>query len=237
VRVVGNVKFDVSIDEQLIEQGRRLRQSFGGERCAWVAGSTHAGEDEAVLSAQMQLLKKQPRALLLLAPRHRDRFEAAATLLAKSGLRFERRSAGGPAGECPAVQGALAQCQVLLVDTLGELSMMYAAADVAFVGGSLVPVGGHNLLEPAALGLPVLSGPFQDNNREIAKLLSACGAVAEVADAAQLAESLVRLFADAEQRRRMGEAGIRIVAANRGSVAALLGLIEPMLAAAPAAHR
>ena len=117
--------------------------------------------------------------------------------------------------------------------------MMYAAADVAFVGGSLVPVGGHNLLEPAALGLPVLSGPFQDNNREIAKLLAARGAVTVVADAEQLAETLVRLFADAAQRRRMGEAGILIVAANRGSVAALVGLIEPMLAAArlPAAHR
>jgi 3-deoxy-D-manno-octulosonic-acid transferase len=235
VQVVGNVKFDVRIDAQLIEQGRRLRQSFGGGRCAWVAGSTHAGEDEAALCAHTRLLQEKPRALLLLAPRHRDRFEAVAALLVKSGLRFERRSSVASPGQ----PQNLAQCQVLLVDTLGELAMMYAAAEVAFVGGSLVPVGGHNLLEPAALGLPVLSGPFQDNNREIAKLLTARGAAAVVADASQLAEALVRLFADAARRRRMGEAGILIVAANRGSVAALVGLIEPMLAAArlPAARR
>jgi len=224
VRVVGNVKFDVRVDAQLIEQGRRLRRSFGAERCAWVAGSTHAGEDEAVLSAHAQLLQKKPRALLLLAPRHRDRFESVAAMLERSGLRFERRSSSGAS--------LSAQTQVLLVDTLGELTMMYAAADVAFVGGSLVPVGGHNLLEPAALGVPVLTGPFQDNNREIAKLLAARGAAAVVADAAQLADALERLFADAAQRRRMGEAGILIVAANRGSVAALVELIEPALAGA-----
>jgi 3-deoxy-D-manno-octulosonic-acid transferase len=233
VRVVGNVKFDVGIDGQLIEKGRRLRQSFGMERCVWAAGSTHAGEDEAVLRAHARLLTEKPRALLLLAPRHKDRFEAVAALLKSSGLRFERRSTGAPAAN-----GTLAPCQVLLVDTLGELTIMYAAADVAFVGGSLVPVGGHNLLEPAALGLPVLSGPHQDNNREIAKMLLARGAVTVVADEVQLGEYLTRLCGDAALRRRMGEAGILIVAANRGSVAALLEIIEPGMAGpAPAAHR
>lgn len=235
VRVVGNVKFDVRMDAQLIEQGRRLRRSFGSERCAWVAGSTHAGEDEAVLSAHAQLLQEKPRALLLLAPRHRDRFEAAAALLENSGLRFERRSSGGTRAESTQ-EGRLTQ--VLLVDTLGELAMMYAAADIAFVGGSLVPVGGHNLLEPAALGLPVLSGPYQDHNKEIATMLAARGALAVVADAVQMGEALKRLFGDAAQRRRMGQAGILIVAANRGSVAALVEIIEPLLAAKlSAAHR
>jgi 3-deoxy-D-manno-octulosonic-acid transferase len=234
VRVVGNVKFDVSIDAQLSEQGRHLRQSFGGERCVWVAGSTHAGEDEAALSAHARLLRDQPQAVLLLAPRHRERFEAVAALLKNSGLRFERRSSGGGRPE-----GTLARCQVLLVDTLGELAVMYAAADIAFVGGSLVPVGGHNLLEPAALGLPVLCGPHQDNNREIEKMLAASGALAVVADAAQLGETLERLFGDRAQRRRMGEAGVQLVAANRGSVAALMEIIEPLLAGErePAARR
>jgi 3-deoxy-D-manno-octulosonic-acid transferase len=238
VSVVGNVKFDVGIDAQLIAQGRNLRQSFGMERCVWAAGSTHAGEDEAVLRAHARLLTERPRALLLLAPRHKDRFETVAALLESSGLCFERRSTGverRSAGE--SAEGAFAPCQVLLVDTLGELTMMYAAADVAFVGGSLVPVGGHNLLEPAALGLPVLSGPHQDNNQEIAKMLIARGAVAVVADAMQLGEALTRLSGDAATRRRMGEAGMLTVAANRGSVAALLDIIEPRLAAAPAAHR
>jgi len=237
VRVVGNVKFDLNIGAQLIAQGRLLRQAFGSGRCAWVAGSTHAGEDEALLRAHKQVLEKQPRALLMLAPRHRDRFETVAALLVKSGLRFERRSSSagpperGALAQGALAQGALAQCQVLLVDTLGELSMMYAAADVAFVGGSLVPVGGHNLLEPAALGLPLLTGPFQDNNREIAALLAARGAAAVVADETQLAEALLSLFADAARRRRMGEAGMLIVAANRGSVAALADIIAEMLAA------
>jgi 3-deoxy-D-manno-octulosonic-acid transferase len=235
LRVVGNVKFDVSLDAQLIEQGRRLRRSFGGERCVWAAGSTHAGEDEAVLSAHARLLQEKPRALLLLAPRHQDRFETVAGLLKSSGLRFERRSSGGVAAKSSLESGLT---QVLLVDTLGELAMMYAAADVAFVGGSLVPIGGHNLLEPAALGVPVLSGPYQDNNKEISKMLAARGAVAIVADAVQLGQALRRLFGDAAERRRMGEAGILIVAANRGSVAALIEIIEPLLAARPsAAHR
>jgi 3-deoxy-D-manno-octulosonic-acid transferase len=107
---------------------------------------------------------------------------------------------------------------------------MYAAADVAFVGGSLVPVGGHNLLEPAALGVPVLCGTHQANNPDIAAKLLASGAAAQVKDAVELAEALVRLSGDSGQRTRMGESGMRIVAANRGSVAALMQIMEPLLA-------
>jgi len=166
---------------------------------------------------------------LLLAPRHRDRFETVAALLESSGLSYRRHSKAGP----------LADAQVLLVDTLGELAAMYAAADVAFVGGSLVPIGGHNLLEPAALGVPVLCGPYQANNKDIAAKLLASGAAAQVQDAAQLGEALLRLCGDAPARKRMGQAGVEIVAANRGSVAALLRIMEPLLAvpAVPAAYR
>jgi 3-deoxy-D-manno-octulosonic-acid transferase len=107
---------------------------------------------------------------------------------------------------------------------------MYAAADVAFVGGSLVPIGGHNLLEPAALGVPVLYGPHQANNKDVAAKLQASGAAARVKDAAELGDALLRLSADAAERKRMGEFGMQIVAANRGSVAALLKIMEPLLA-------
>ena len=234
-QVVGNVKFDIGIDAKSIEEGRRLRQEFGTERFAWVAGSTHAGEDGEVLSAHTQLLREKPQALLLLAPRHRDRFEAVAAQLKSSGLRYGRRSesaAGAGAGAQPCVE-----CQVLLVDTLGELATMYAAADVAFVGGSLVPIGGHNLLEPAALGLPVLCGPYQANNKDIAAMLLDSGAAAQVGNADELGAALLRLCNDAAQRRRMGDAGMHLVAANRGSVAALLELIEPLLEQGPAAYR
>ena len=126
---------------------------------------------------------------------------------------------------------------MVLVDSVGELAALYAAADAAFVGGSLVPIGGHNLLEPAALGLPVLTGPHYSNGREIARLLLAQGAALEVKDARELAAAVRRLLADPEERRRMGEIGRQIVESNRGSVARLLAFIEPLLsdpAAAPA---
>jgi 3-deoxy-D-manno-octulosonic-acid transferase len=231
VSVVGNVKFDLEPDAHAAGQGQSLRQKLGAERFVWVAGSTHAGEDEAVLDAHARLRGEKPQALLLLAPRHRDRFEPAAALLRSNGLRYQRRSeaTSGPSG-VGGPSGAADACQVLLVDTLGELAVMYAAADAAFVGGSLVPVGGHNLLEPAALGLPVLCGPFQANNKDIAAMLLSCGAAAEVRDGAELGAALSRLSDDAAERKRMGEAGVRIVAANRGSVAALVAIIEPLWA-------
>jgi 3-deoxy-D-manno-octulosonic-acid transferase len=162
----------------------------------------------------------QPNALLLLVPRHPDRFEAVADSLSRAAVRFTRRSTGIEPG------GA---AQVVLVDTVGELGALYAAGDVAFVGGSLVPIGGHNLLEPAALGLPVLTGPSYFASNDIARLLIAQGAALEVADARELAAALARLLGDPAERQRMGAIGRRIVESNRGSVARLLELIEPWL--------
>jgi len=121
----------------------------------------------------------------------------------------------------------------VLVDTVGELATMYAAADVAFVGGSLVPVGGHNLLEPAALGLALLTGPYTSNGRDVARLMLSQGAAVQVADAAALAAALRALFADGERRQRMGAIARHIVESNRGSVARLLSLIAPLLSGEP----
>src|SRR6202789_2924759 len=149
-RVVGNIKFDMELGAEVADRGRGLRAAFGSERPTWIAGSTHAGEEEQVLAAHEELLAGRPDALLLLVPRHPERFEAVADLLSRRGWRFARRSAGS------APDGAT---QVVLVDTVGELAVLYASADAAFVGGSLVPIGGHNLLEPAALGIPVVAGP------------------------------------------------------------------------------
>ena len=123
-----------------------------------------------------------------------------------------------------------AATQVVLVDSMGELAAFYASADVAFVGGSLVPVGGHNLLEPAALGLPVLTGPYQSNGQDIARLLIQQGAALQVADAQELAAALTRLLADPKERQRIGDIGRRVVESNRGSAARLLELIEPLMA-------
>jgi 3-deoxy-D-manno-octulosonic-acid transferase len=218
--VVGNVKFDLELSAEAALQGRNLRAQFGLERPTWIAGSTHAGEEEQVLEAHLLLLAKRPDALLLLVPRHKDRFQSVADMLARRGVRFERRSSG---------MAPDAGVGVLLVDTVGELQALYSSADIAFVGGSLVPVGGHNLLEPAALGLPVLTGPYQFNNQEIASLLLRRGAALQVADAQELAGVLQRLLDSPAERHRLGSIGRDIVESNRGSVARLLDLIEPRL--------
>jgi 3-deoxy-D-manno-octulosonic-acid transferase len=216
-RVVGNIKFDMELGGEVADRGQRLRAAFGSERPTWIAGSTHAGEEEQVLAAHEELLAGRPDALLLLVPRHPDRFEAVAELLSRRGWRFARRS--GPDGAT----------QVVLVDTVGELAVLYASADAAFVGGSLVPIGGHNLLEPAALGIPVLTGPSHSNGRDIARLLLQQGAALQVADARQLAAALAQWLANPAERRRIGAIGRHIVESNRGSVARLLELIEPWL--------
>ncbi len=221
-RVVGNLKFDIEIDAAVVRRGLELRGTYGASRPVWIAGSTHAGEEEAALTAHAHLRSVVPDALLLLVPRHPERFQAVADLLTRRGFRFERRSSN---------DAVRPDADVLLVDSVGELAMLYASADVAFVGGSLVPVGGHNLLEPAALGIPVITGPYQSNAKEVAQLLQREEAVLQVADAGELSLVLTELFTDSARRRRIGANGRRVVDMNRGSLLRLLELIEPMLAA------
>ena len=219
---IGNIKFDVQVDESNIGKGRELRLRYAGERPIWIAGSTHAGEEETLLEAHAALSSTLRSALLMLVPRHPQRFESVANLLARRGIAFDRRSSAA---------AVRPESSVLLVDSVGELAALYASADVAFVGGSLVPVGGHNLLEPAALGVPVITGPFNANSKDVARLLLQSGGAVEVADAAALAGQLRQLFADPDERRRIGTRAREIVERNRGSVARLLALIEPLLAA------
>jgi 3-deoxy-D-manno-octulosonic-acid transferase len=216
--VVGNLKFDRALPPELMLRGRQLRARYAAGRPVWVAGSTHAGEERIVLDAHALLLATLPRALLILAPRHPQRFTAAAASVAAHGFHCRQRSADPAAGDY----------QVLLLDTLGELSDFYAAADVAFVGGSLTPVGGHNLLEPAALGLPVLAGPHNFNSPEVARTLGRQGALTIVHDAAELAAALARLLADQEARTRQGAAGRAAIDANRGALERLLRLIDQL---------
>ncbi len=219
--VVGNLKFDMRLGESVAGSGRELRRRYLGARPVWTAGSTHEGEEELVLDAQAVLERTVPGALLVLVPRHPQRFEGVAALLERRGVIFDRRARS---------EAVRPEAQVLLLDTMGELAAFYAASDVAFVGGSLVPVGGHNLLEPAALGVPVITGPHTQNAPEIARLLIEAGGAVEVNDAAALAAAAGRLLADTSLRERMGGSARAFVEAHRGSLARLLALIEPLLA-------
>ncbi|WP_280539894.1 lipid IV(A) 3-deoxy-D-manno-octulosonic acid transferase [Chromohalobacter sp. 11-W] len=206
--VVGSIKFDLPINAESRDEGERLHTQWGA-RFVWVAGSTHEGEDEQVLAAHARLRRTHPQALLVLVPRHPQRFSAVAELCEARGERLARRSQG----EAPS-----AETSVLLGDTMGELMRFYAASDAAFVGGSLVPIGGHNLLEPAALGVPVLTGPHLENFQDIAETLREAKALCEIDAAETLGDALATLADDPEQRRRLGAAGEAVVAANRGAL-------------------
>ena len=218
--VTGNIKFDFLPPAGIEESGGRWREKYAPGRPIWVAGSTHEGEESIVLEAHRRVLEKFPDALLVLVPRHPQRFEAVRDLLARRHEGSADRSSG--AAIPPATS-------VLLGDTMGELMMFYAAADVAFVAGSLAPIGGHNLLEPASVGRPVLTGPHNFNGEEIARLLMDAGAAIIVADAEQLSHAIKGLFADAKLRRVMGAAGKAVLDSNRGALDRLLTLVDPLL--------
>ncbi len=220
VKVTGSIKFDLAIDDATRAAGRALREALGAERPCWIAASTHDGEDEQVLAAHAGVRERFPGALLLLVPRHPERFVRVAALCEARGFGGARRSRGETGDEVA----------VYLGDTMGELLALYAAADVAFVGGSLVPTGGHNPLEPVALGLPVVTGPHLHNFARIASLLEEAGALTRVADAGALASWVVELLASPERAAAAGAAGREVVERNRGALDRLLTEVETLLA-------
>ncbi|MFJ2483112.1 lipid IV(A) 3-deoxy-D-manno-octulosonic acid transferase [Pseudomonas sp. NPDC087598] len=214
VEVTGSIKFDLTIDPQLLQRAADLRGQWQAlERPVWIAASTHEGEDEVVLDAHRRLLANYPNALLILVPRHPERFNSVFELCQREGFATVRRSTGANVD---------AQTSVLLGDTMGELLFLYALADSAFVGGSLVANGGHNLLEPAALAKPVLSGPHLFNFLDIAAQLREAGALAEVDDAEGLAVEVQRLFELPRDAQRMAEAGLAVMRRNQGALQRLL---------------
>lgn len=208
VHVTGSIKFDLRLSDKVKQQAVQLREQFG-ERPVWVAASTHEGEEEEVIKAHKQILQVFPEALLVLVPRHPERFNATADLLKREGLHYCRRSEG----VLPNIN-----TQAYLGDSMGELLMLYGAADLAFVGGSFADVGGHNLLEPAAWEHPVLSGPKLYNFERIASLLEAGGALTIVASGAELGQEVVALFSDEVRRAKEGVAAAKVVAAHGGAL-------------------
>ncbi|WP_327439500.1 lipid IV(A) 3-deoxy-D-manno-octulosonic acid transferase [Pseudomonas donghuensis] len=220
VQVTGSIKFDLSIDEQLLPRARALREQWqASQRPVWIAASTHEGEDEIILAAHRQLREHHADALLILVPRHPERFNSVFELC-HGQFPTVRRSSAEPIN---------ADTAVLLGDTMGELLFLYALADIAFVGGSLVANGGHNLLEPAALSLPVLSGPHLFNFLEIAAMLREAGALQEVDDAQGLAAEVRRLIELPRDAQRMGAAGLAMMKANQGALKCLLDALGRLI--------
>jgi 3-deoxy-D-manno-octulosonic-acid transferase len=218
--VIGNIKFDIELPENLVSDGKILRRDLLGDRPVWIAASTHDDEEQQVLDAHATLREQFPDLLLVLVPRHPERFREVRKLVEQHDFKYARRTAGDACG---------AETAVYLVDTLGELTLFYAASDIAFVGGSLVPIGGHNLLEPAALGLPVISGPHVFNAQEIADMFIELGASRVVSNAAELAAAVADLVSNPDAARLAGDQGREIVLQNRGSLAKLLSLLEPLI--------
>lgn len=220
VQVTGSIKFDLHLPASLREQAQVLRREFGIERSVFIAASTHEGEDVQVFDAFAHILRSIPRCLLVLVPRHPERFAAAAALSRKRGYATATRSR--PPRRYDDVD-------VFVGDSMGELPLFYAASDVAFVGGSLVPTGGHNMLEPAALGLPVLFGPHVFNFSDISRMLLEVGAAWQVADARALGERVLALLEDANLRHNVGDCGRQFVERNRGALERLMTIIDQQL--------
>lgn len=218
--VVGNIKFDIRLPEGIAAEGKAFRDRQALDRPVWIAASTHEGEEEAVLEALEAVRLRFPQTLLILVPRHPQRCGSIEALLMRKNLSFVRRSSGEQCNR---------ETDVLLVDTLGEMYLFYAASDVAFVGGSLVPVGGHNLLEPAALSMPIVTGPQNFNAEDIVEMLHTAGAVSIIQDAEELADEITSCLARPEQCRERGRAGRRILDENRGALDRLISLVMPLV--------
>jgi len=220
VHVSGNVKFELELPPDLEARKATLARRIEGRRPTWIAASTREGEDGKVLQAFRQCLQTLPEMLLILVPRHPERFRAVERLCIEQDLQVVSRSSGKP---------VTPHTQVLLGDSMGELLVYYALSDVAFVGGSLVDTGCQNVLEPAALGLPVLTGPSHYNFAAACEILETAGALVTVPDETALAYEVTRIFADPDARVRMGAAGRRSVRDNGGALERTYRLVEEQL--------
>lgn len=220
LQITGSVKFDIRVPEEVKQRAGDLRLSWGNGRLVWIAASTHEGEDAQVLDAYQQLLADRPEMLLVLVPRHPERFGQVVDLCLSRGLSIARRSLNEK------VDGTT---QVLVGDTMGELLLLYAASDMAFVGGTLVETGGHNFLEPAALALPVFSGPHLFNFTEVSRMLLGAGAMKTVENSDQLASAIRAALDDRSLSRSMGQAGLAVVEDNRGAQQRVFELIRAFL--------
>lgn len=217
----GSIKFDIHITAEQRQAARAERQKLAADhRPVWICASTHEGEEDIILHAFSALLVRHPDTLLMIAPRHPERFDKVAAKIAVRGFDFARRSDNSE----------LAGKPVLLLDTMGELALLFGCADVATVGGSLIDRGGHNSLEPAAWGLSLVNGESDFNFAEISRLLQHSGALMVVRDQVELGEQVAALLADDALRKQRGAAGFAVIEQNRGALERLLVVLQGYLA-------
>ncbi len=217
VHVVGSLKFDLELPVELNEKGVALRQALGSDRLIWMAASTHPGEDEIILAAHRLILQKFPQALLMLVPRHPERFKAVADIVVEKKLTMVRRTDN---------TSCHADTNVYLGDTVGEMLVLFSVCDVACVAGSFVKIGGHNVIEPAALHKPVLTGPYLYNFTDVTDMMLANGGMIKVTNADELANELIKLFEDSAYRLKVGENAYQVVEKNRGALQRQVKLID-----------
>ena len=220
VRVTGNIKFDLQIASDLEATAKVIRHKLFPKRPVWIAASTHEGEEDQILDAFARILNAIPAALLILVPRHPERFKRVAELCSSKGYGVTTRTQGTPVKN---------STEIFLLDTMGELRLFYAASDVAFVGGSLVSVGGHNPLEPAAVFKPIVFGVHMHNFDAISKLLQNENAAIRVENSAGLAETVTNLLLDQTMAKEMGEAGKQVIEKNRGAMERTLDLLRSFI--------
>ncbi|TAN67888.1 MAG: 3-deoxy-D-manno-octulosonic acid transferase [Methylobacter sp.] len=217
VRVLGNIKFDIEVSNEIIEQGLQLKVGLFGGRFVWLIASTHKDEEAIFLEIYKNIKQEIPELLLVIVPRHPERFGEVSKLCELYRLAVVRRTSGEA---CPR------HIDVYLADTMGELKMLYAAADAAFVGGSMVPVGGHNILEAATVGTPVLFGPYMANFKDIAQGVLRQNAAVQCRDSNEIIRAIIALHANSAYRQSLAEKGRAFVRQNQGAIARVFGLLE-----------
>ena len=213
----GNIKFDVEIPQSTIAQGLQIKADAFGGRFVWIVASTHKDEEVLFLEIYKEIKPKIPELLLVLVPRHPERFADVKKLCEQFQLSVVMRTAG---------ERVYQKTDVYLVDTMGELKMLYAASDVAFVGGSMVPRGGHNILEAAAVGVPVMFGPYMVNFKEIARGVLSQNAAIQCQNKADIANSMLVLYEQPLYRETLAEKGKAFVRQNQGAIARICDILD-----------
>ena len=211
--IMGNIKFDFKLPEEILTKAKIYRSKIFPRRHIWIAASTHEHEEEIILEAHKNISKKIGNLLLILVPRHPERFAKITQILKEDNWIYSKKSDDQDIPE---------SCQVLLIDTIGELLFFYACSDVAFVGGSLLPVGGHNLLEPAAIGLPIITGAHTFNQKEMTDRLTQVDALRIVHNANSLSSDVIFFLTNTEESKNAGQRGKLIVESNKGAIKSLM---------------